>query len=379
MKKAIIMVSVFLLSLTLFSTKIEIINVGGLFALSGPAQVIGIPSEKVAKYLVDEFNNTHKNIKIKLWIADTKSNPAEAVQALKRLIQKHKIVAIIGPTTTGSCMACLGTVNKFKIPMIACVGGTVAVEPVEKRKWVFKTPQKSITAIKKIYGFLFKKNLSKVVILYSDDKFGQEGLTYLEKLAPEFKIKILKTYPFNRKDIDFKIIVSKALKEKPEALIVWTIGPAGSNITKNYKELGGKSLLILCHGEPTPNFLKGAGKAAEGVIMPSTKVMVADELPNSDPQKKLLLKFIDIYENKQKLGKVSTHSGYAWDATKILLLAIEKGARKPAEIRDTIENTKNYIGVSGIYNMSPKDHCGLDIDSLVMVIVKNGKFHLLEK
>ncbi len=68
---------------------------------------------------------------------------------------------------------------------------------------------------------------------------------------------------------------------------------------------------------------------------------------------------------------------YAWDAVQIVAQAIAKAGAKPEKLRDAIEGTKGYVGISGIYNMSPMDHCGLRLDSMVLVQIEDGKWKLL--
>ena len=107
-------------------------------------------------------------------------------------------------------------------------------------------------------------------------------------------------------------------------------------------------------------------------MMPSTKLMVPDQLADNDPQKKLILEFVNEYENVKKYGKVSTHSGYAWDAIMLVVNCMRKaGSTDPEKVCSAIENTKDFVSISGIYNMSAEDHCGLGVDS--MIAVKDGK------
>ncbi len=361
--------------------KVEPIRIGGLFALSGNAMHIGVPTKYVADMIVEHINKQGgiNGRPIKLFVADTESNPSKAVAAFKRLVQKDKVVAVIGPTTTGSIMACMAAIREAKIPVVGCVGGTSAVEPVEKRFWVFKSPQKTVTAVECIYTYLKKKGIKKIALLTASNKFGQEGEQSLVRLAPDYGLTIVGKETFDVKDLDMTIQLSKLAKLNPEAVICWTVGPAGARVAKNAKQIENfKAALFQCHGLPDPIYLKLAGDAANGTYMPSAKLLVADQLPDSDPQKSLLLGFVNEYENVRKYGEVSTHSGYAWDAMQIIAKAMEKAGTDPAKVRDAIEHTKNYVGISGIYNMSPKDHCGLQKDSLVIITVKEGKWKLVE-
>jgi len=356
------------------------IKIGGLFALTGPAQHIGLPTMNVAEMIVARINAAGgiNGRKLELIPADTEGEPSKTNIALKRLITKDKVVAVIGPTRTGTGMACLQTIEESRMSTVMCVGGDPVIEPVEQRKWVFKTPQRTTTAVEKIYAYCQKKGLKRIGLLTASDGFGQEGGKSLVNLAEKFGLTIVAQESFDVKDVDMTVQISKIAAQKPDAMVCWTIGPAGAVVAKNAHSLGIKFPLFQCHGLPDPSYIKGAGEAANGNIMPSTKLMVADQLPDSDPQKALLLDFINEYENVKQYGKVNTHSGYAWDAVQIVAQAIERAGTEPEKLRDAIENTKGYVGVSGIYTMSPTDHSGLGLDSLVLVTIENGQWKLLE-
>lgn len=354
------------------------IKIGGLFALTGPAKHIGLPTKNVADMIVERINKQGgiNGRKLEMVVADTEGEPSKANISLKRLITKDKVVAVIGPTRTGCAMACLKTIAEAHIPTVACVGGDPPVNPV--KKWVFKTPQRTATAVEKIYAYCKKNGIERIGIMTASDGFGQEGRKTLIGLAEKYKLDIVAQESFDVKDVDMTVQISKISAKDPQALICWTIGPAGAIVAKNARSLDIKFPLFQCHGLPDPNYIKAAGEAANGNIMPSTKLIVADQLPATDPQKALLLEFIDEYENVRKHGKVNAHSGYAWDAVQIVAQAIAKAGAKPEKLRDAIESTKNYIGISGIYTMSPEDHCGLSLDSMVLVTIEDGKWKLLE-
>lgn len=353
------------------------IKIGGLFALSGKAANVGISTKNVATMVIDDINKKGgiKGAKLKLVVADTCSEPAKAVIALKKLIDKEHVVAVCGPTTTGEIMACLSTIEEAKIPVIACVGGAAPVTPT--RPWVFKSPQKTSSAVARIYNYLREKKIKKIALLTATDKFGQEGEVILKELAPGYNLDIVAQETFDPEDANTSVQIGKIADFKPQAMIVWTIGPAGAVVAKNAKQLKVPFQVIQCHGQPDPIYVKLGGAAANGTIMPSTKLMVASQLPNSDPQKKVELAFIKEYKSRG-YGEISTHSGYAWDAIQLIANAMKKVGTDPEKVRKAIESTKHYIGVSGIYDMTAKDHCGLDSSSLVMISVKNGKWALIK-
>ena len=355
------------------------VKIGCLFDLQGPAGHIGMPSKQVAEMVAERLNKEGgiNGRPIQLVMGDTESNPGKAVIEAKRLVENEQVDALIGPTRTDSGMAILQYVDKMGVPTVGCIGGTPVVVPV--RKWMFKSPQKSVTAVERIYLFLQKKGIKKIAVLNATDKFGQEGEEALKALAGKYGVIIVAQEKFEVSDVDMTVQLTKIMATDPQAVVCWTIGPPGSIVAKNFKQLGFKAPLIQCHGLPDPKYLELAGAAAEGTIMPSTKLMIASELPDSDPQKKVLLDYTNLYENVAKIGKITTHGGYAWDALMLVANAMKKaGTTDKASVRDTIESTRGYVGVSGIYNMTPEDHCGLGVDSMVMITVKDGKFKLIE-
>lgn len=356
----------------------DVIKIGCLFDLSGPAGHIGTPSKYVAEMLADRLNKAGgiNGKKINLVFGDAESNPGKAVVEAKRLIENEQVVALLGPTRTDSAMAIINLIETSGTPDVVCVGGTPPVNPV--RKHVFKSPQKTITAVEKVYQYLQKKGIKKIAIITATDGFGKEGDQSLKELAGKYGLTIVGDEKFDVTDVDMTVQLTKIKATDAQAVICWTIGPPGSIVARNVKQLSYTIPLIQCHGLPDPKYIELAGDAAEGTIMPSTKLMVAAQLPDKDPQKKLLLDFINEYEIVRKHGKVNTHSGYAWDALMLVADAIKKAGIDKAKIRDEIEKTKNYVGISGIYNMTPEDHCGLAVDSLVMIKVEGGKFKLIE-
>jgi len=356
----------------------EPIKIGCLFALSGPAGHIGTPSKYVAEMVRDKINAEGGigGRPIELVMADTESSPDKALVGLRRLVDKDQVVAIVGPTRTGTIMACLGAIDELKVPVVACVGGSPPVTPA--RPWVFKSPQKTTTAVERIYTHLKKKGVTKVALATASDGFGKEGKASLEALAPNHGIEIVAAEEFGAADVDMTVQMTKLAGTDAGAVIVWTIGPAGATVAKNAKQIGLAVPLVQCHGLPDPVYIELAGEAAEGTIMPSTKLVVAEQIDDADPQKALLVEFKNEYENVRGHGPVSTHSGYAWDAIQIVAKAVEVAGTDAEALRDAIEGTTGYVGVSGVYNMTAEDHCGLDVDSLVMVTVKDGKWVLLE-
>jgi branched-chain amino acid transport system substrate-binding protein len=361
----------------------ETIPIGAFFDLSGRAAFIGTPTKLVAEMVADKINaggGVHGK-KIQLLIADTEGDPAKAASIATKFIYKDKVAAIIGPTLTDTGMNVKKIVHAGRIPIVMTVGGDPVIMDGEKfgpAHWVFKSPQRSSTAVERLFLYLKEKGLTKVALLTADDGFGKDGLRWMEQLAPQYGIQFVAKEAFGARDTDVTAQLITIKNAAPQAIVAWTIGPAGAIVAKNRHQLGIDIPLFQSHGLPDPKYIELAGPASEGTRMPATKLLVVDELPDTDPQKPVIQEFIRLYRERgyDKQFPINTHSGYAWDALMLIVRAMEKVGTDPEALRAAIESTKGYVGVSGIYNLSPQDHNGLGGDSMVMVEVRDGRFVL---
>ncbi len=360
------------------------IKIGAVYSLSGPAAAIGTPTKLVTQMVVEKINKEGgiNGRPIELVVGDTESDPTKAVMVVKKFINVDKVAAIIGPDRTDLGMAVKKLVEDAGIPTFMTVGGDPVIMgggPLGTFKWVFKSPQRSSVAVEKLYGHLKDANLKKLALITASDGFGKDGKVWLEKMAPKYGLTIVADESFNPKDTDVTAQLSKISSASPDAIVCWTIGPAAAIVAKNVKQLDLKEPLFQCHGIPDPKYVELAGPAAEGSMMPSTKLMAWEQLPDNDPQKKVIKDFVHLYNDVYKIDKefpINTHSGYAWDAIYIVADAMKKGGTEPGKLRDAIEQTKNHIGISGTYNLTPEDHNGLGTDSMIMVRIENGKWKL---
>jgi branched-chain amino acid transport system substrate-binding protein len=366
------------------------IKIGAFFALSGPASNIGTPTKLVAQMVVDKVNKEGgiNGRRIELVLGDTESEPTQAVTVFKKFTTLDKVVAVIGPTRTDTGMAVKKQVEAVKIPTVMTVGGDPVIMEGKQgamdfgtARYVFKTPQRSSTAVEKVLGHLKAKGLTRIGLISASDGFGKDGLRWVEKLAPEFGVTIVGSETFNPTDVDMKTQLTKLSAQNPQAIVCWTIGPAGAIVSKNHHALGIKAPLVQCHGLAGASYIELAGAAAEGDLMPATKLMAFEQLPDSDPQKAVIAEFVHLYNEVYDYDRqypINTHSGYAWDAIYLLVNAMKAVGTDPEKLRDALEKTSGYVGISGVYTLSPDDHNGLGTDSLVMLEVRNGKFVLAQ-
>jgi len=367
--------------LSLFATSVFAnqgpIKIGALFSVTGPPSFLGEPERNSAKMVVDELNAKGgiKGRKLELVVYDTQGDATKAVQAANRLIKEDKVVAIIGPSTTGESMAVLAVAEKEGVPLISCAAGSKITDPV--KKWVFKTAQNDGLAVTKIYEQLNRKKISKVAILTVSDGFGSSGREQLKAHAAKFGIQVVVDDTYGPKDTDMTSQLTKIRGSQAQAIICWGTNPGPAVIAKNVKQLGIKLPLYMSHGVSSKKFIDLAGDAAEGIILPSGRVIVADVLPAGDKQKKSLLAFVKDYQKHYK-AEGDHFGGHAWDAIMLLKGAIERGGDSPAAIRDQLEKTKSFAGIGGIFTFSPADHAGLSKDAFVLVEIRNKDWALVK-
>lgn len=382
--KRILLFTTMLLCISVSTYASESIKIGAFFDLSGNAAFIGTPTKLVAEMAVEQINNQGgiNGRELELIVGDTEANPAKAVNLAKKFIYKDQVTAIIGPTKTDTGMAVKMLANKGKTPIFMTVGGDPVIMGGKfgPYDWVFKSPQRSSIAVARLFQYLQEHKINTIALLAAADGFGKDGAKWITKMAPEYGIEIVAQESFSPRDTDMTTQLTKVKNANPEAIVAWTIGPAGAIVAKNKAQLGIETPLFQCHGLPDPKYIELAGSASEGNRMPSTKLLVANELPDSDPQKEVIQRFIRLYKDKgyEEQFPINTHSGYAWDAIMIVANAIKQSGTEADALRKAIENTRNHIGVSGIYNITPEDHNGLDTNSMVIVEVKDGSFRLAD-
>jgi branched-chain amino acid transport system substrate-binding protein len=368
------------IALSVTSALAGTIKVGAILAVTGPASFLGAPEAKTLEMLVEDINAKGGlgGSKIELVIKDSGASPEKAISFAKQLIEEEKVFAIIGPSTSGETMAIKNIAEEGKTILLSCAAAEVIVNPVAK--YVFKTPQMDKHAVIRIFEQMKKMGIKKIGVLSSNTGFGKAGKEQIEKLAPEHGIQIAVNEVYDKAATDLTAEVTKVKAANIQAIVNWSIEPAQAIVIKNVRQIGMTVPIFQSHGFGNINYVKAAGPAAEGVIFPAGRLLVADVLSDKNPQKALLLAYKKAYEAKYK-EDVSTFGGHAYDAMKIFEQAVKAagaGADKE-KVRTTIENMKGLVGTAGIFNFSPADHNGLDTNAFEMLTVKDGKFAVLEK
>lgn len=367
------------LAASTWSTAAAAIKVGAIFAVTGPASFLGGPEARSAAMAVARINREGgiNGEQVELIVKDSAGSPEKAVSFAKQLIEEERVVAIIGPSTSGESMAVKKIAEDGRTVLISCAAAEVIVDPVAS--YVFKTPQKDSFAARKIFAEMQRQSITTIAVASGNDGFGKAGKEQLEKLSPEFAIRVALSETYDSKATDLSALVAK-MKATPgiQAVVNWSVAPAQAIIAKNMRQGNWRVPLFQSHGFGNIRYAEAAGAAAEGIIFPCGLLLVAESLPDAHPQKPLLMQYKTEYETLHK-EEASAFGGYAYDALNMVAAAVRTGGTDRARVRDALEGLRNFTGVGGVFSFSPKDHNGLDIDSFAMMTVKDGRFILYQE
>jgi branched-chain amino acid transport system substrate-binding protein len=360
-------------------------KIGALFDVTGSASSLGIPERDTVLMLQEELNAAGGVIgpdglmhPVEIIIYDTESDETKTVLAAKKLISEDKVSLIIGPTQSGTTLAVLDAVQKAGIPLISCAASIKIVEPIEDRKWVFKTAPSDRLVVGALLDYLQSQGFKNLAWMSANNAYGDSGKAEFDLAVQNSEISVVASEKFEATDTDMSAQLTKIRGTNADSLIIWSIPPAASAVTKNAYELGFDIPIFHSHGIGNKTYIELATKeAAEGIIFPIGKIVVADQLPNSDPQKAILMKYIQDYQAKYNQAP-TTFGGHAWDAVKLAIQILQKVGPEPEKIRDELERTQNFIGIGGVFNFSSSDHNGLDTNAITIVEIEDGKYKAVQ-
>ena len=355
-------------------------KIGAIYSNTGPNSPLGEPEWNATKLLEEQINAEGgiNGIPLKIILADDESNQEKATQEMNRLVNDEKVIAVLGSSGSGESLAMKGIAMQQQVPMIAAAASPNVVEPVEDSKWIFKTPHSDVHAVERIYMYLNEEGISKIGTIVDSNAYGSSGLEQLENLADEYNIEIVAKESYNTQDPDMSAQLTKINSAKADAIVIWGTNPGPAVIAKNAHDLGIDLPIVGSHGIANAGFIKLAESAAEGVVIPTGKLLFPDQIPKDDVQSEIITDFYKAYTEKYD-SEPTNFGSYGYDNLLLAIEALKNGATNREEIRDYLESDiKNWIGTTGVFNFSDTDHNGLKPDSMVMAIVENGEWKLME-
>lgn len=353
------------------------ITVGVTVSATGPAASLGIPE----KNTIDLMPKTIAGQKVNYIVLDDGSDTTKAVANTRKLITEDKVDIVLGSTITPNSLAMIDVVAENQVPMISMAASARIVEPVDaKKRWVFKTPQNDIMMSLAIATHMANSGVKTVGFIGFADAYGEGWYGEFAKVASLKGLQIVANERYARTDTAVTGQVLKILGTKPDAVLIAGSGTPAALPQKTLKERGYTGKYYQTHGVANSDFLRVGGKDVDDTYLPAGPVLVADQLPATNPVRKTALAYVAAYEAAHGKGSVSTFGAHAWDAGLLMTAAIPVALKKAqpgtpefrAALRDALEQVKDLPGAHGIFSMSPTDHLGLDQRARVMVKIQNG-------
>jgi branched-chain amino acid transport system substrate-binding protein len=358
------------------------IKVGVTLCLTGPAASLGEPQRKSIALLPTEIAGQTVQ-----WIVlDDGTDSTKAVANARKLIDENGVDALIGSSATPGSMAMIDVAAEKKVPMISLAASARLIEPMDaQRHWVFKTPQNDSLMADAIADHMAKNSVKTVGFIGFNDAYGDGWLTEATRAFKAHGIQIVATEKFARNDTSVTGQVLKLVAAHPDAVLIAGAGTPAALPQKALHDRGYNGKYYQTHGIANNDFLRVGGKDVEGTILPAGPILVAAQLPDSNPVKAVALAYVQKYEAANGEGSVSTFGAHAYDAAILLENAIPVALKtaKPgtpefrAALRDALEAEKGVVLDHGIATMTPTDHNGFDDRARVMVTIKDGGWKLL--
>jgi branched-chain amino acid transport system substrate-binding protein len=353
------------------------IKIGAVLSVTGPASFLGDPEKKTLEMYAADINAKGgiAGKKIELVIYDDGGDPNQARTFGTRLIE---VDALLAGSTTATTMAIIPLAEEAQVPLINFAGAVQAVSPV--KKWNFKTPHTDLMACEKIFEDMKKRGTTRIAMISGADAFGKSMRDQCMTVTKKYGIEVLHEETYQPRDNDMTAQLTNIKgKAGVQAVLNPGFGQGPAIVTRNYKQLGIAAPLYQSHGVGSKQFIDLATPAAaEGVRLPAAALLIADKLPDSDQQKKVVVEYKKTYESKTS-QPVSTFGGHMYDGLMILVEAMKRaGGADKAKVRDEIEKTKNFMGTGGVVNMSATDHLGLDLTAFRMLEIRNGDWTLVK-
>ena len=351
----------------------EPIRIGAFLAVTGPAAFLGDPEQKTLELYIEKLNAAGGVLGRKLALVsyDTAGDAEKARTFAKRLIEQDKVDVIVGGTTTGETMAVVPLVEAAGMPFISLAGAVVIVEPV--KKWVFKTPHTDRMACEKIFADMTSRGARRIALISGSGGFDKSMRAQCLAAAKGRGIEIVADESYGPGDKDMTVQLTKIKNTAGvQAVLNAGFGEGPAIVTRNYRQLGIAAPLYQSHGVASKEYIKLSGAAAEGVRLPAAALLIAESLPDSDPQKKVVLAYKREYESRFN-SEVSTFGGHAYDGLMLAVEAMKKaGTTEKTKVRDALQSIRGWMGTAGVFNLSPTDHMGLDLSAFRMLEVRKG-------
>nr|WP_217344354.1 ABC transporter substrate-binding protein [Noviherbaspirillum sp. L7-7A]MBV0878496.1 ABC transporter substrate-binding protein [Noviherbaspirillum sp. L7-7A] len=354
------------------------ITVGISVSATGPAASLGIPEKNTAALLPTSVAGQ----KINYVILDDATNPTEANKNARKFVTENNADIIFGSSAVPTALAIAEVASETRTPQIA-------LAPVEladaKKNWVFVVPQHNALMAQALASHMKAAGVKTLGFIGFADGYGEGWAREMTKAAEAAGIKVVASERYNRTDTSVTGQVVKLVAANPDAIMIAGSGTPAALPQTALAERNYKGKIYQSHGAANKEFMRVGGKAVEGAVLPVGPVVVAAQLPETHPSKKVGVDYTRQYEEKYGAGTVSSFGAHMLDAYKLFEAAVPTALKSgqpgtPAfrqALRDAIESGREVVGAHGVFNMSPTNHYGHDDRARVLVRIDKGEWKLL--
>jgi branched-chain amino acid transport system substrate-binding protein len=383
MKKAFLSAASIMLALALpgapATAQTNEITIGITLTTTGPGAALGIPERNALEFVAKEIGG----VPLKVIVLDDGGDPTNATTNARRFVTESKADIIMGSSTTPPTIAVSNVANEAGIPHIGL--SPFPITP-ERMKWSVSMPQPIPIMGKVLYEHMKAHNVKTVGYIGYSDSYGDLWFNDFKSQGVAMGMTLVDEERFARPDTTVTGQVLKLLAANPDAILIGASGTAAGLPQTELRARGYTGLIYQTHGAASMDFIRIAGKAAEGVLMASGPVMDPEDQPDSALTKKPGLLLDKAYEAKYGPNSRSQFAGHSFDAFLVLerIIPVALKTAKPGtpEFREAIRQallTERDIAASqGVYNFTDKDRYGLDDRSRILLTVKDGKYVLAQ-
>jgi branched-chain amino acid transport system substrate-binding protein len=351
------------------------INIGVSLALTGPGSGLGIPMQNQLKL----FPKTIAGEKVNLIVLDDATDPGKGSANARRFVTEDKVDLIFGSCITAVAAAMTDIASEAGTVQIA--GSPVGV-PAGKDKWMFRLPQSNTVMGHAVVEHMKKQGVKTIGFLGYTDAYGEQWLKEISPMLDKAGIKIVATERFARTDTSVTPQALKINAANPDAVLVVASGSGAAMPQLGLAERGYKGKIYQTHAAATQDLMRVGGKTVEGTFVVSGPAVIAEQLPDSHPSKKVSVDFVTKYETLMGPKTRNQFAGHSYDfqitMEKVLPVALKKA--KPgtpefrAAIRDALEGMGRTVFAHGVMNWTKDDHWGYTLETGVMLKVVDGQF-----
>jgi branched-chain amino acid transport system substrate-binding protein len=360
----------------------QTVTIGAVISSSGPVSSIGIPYVKGLKAAFAN-GDSFDGVKMKLILIDDGSDPAASSRAARKLIEEDHVDVLMGSAGAPASIAMASVAADLKTPLIITANVPIAGP---RGDWEITIPQPASLMVAADVADMKKAGIKTVGYIGYNDAWGDLVYDALKAEAEPAGIKIVSNERFARTDTSVTPQVLKIMSLHPDAVLTGGSGSVGALPHVALSERGYRGRMYSTHAIINSEFVRIGGSAVNGVIAPTGPIVVAEQLPDSNPIKAMDMKFRADYLKANGEPSTDAFAAYGYDAVVVLADAAKRVLAKnlqpgTAEFRDALRaalyETHDVVGTHAVYTFKPGDRYGTDERSRVMVTLDKGQWKLI--